>query len=105
MCTINPYAYDKALKIGELLLYHHWVSTVTHVLKVHVSCFRYERSRSICLDGAMLFTNPVQKEEIRGEQLTHTMREVVQADLTQSVVSVCGVLLPKMCTREEQVTM
>ena len=84
----------------EVIFAAHYSFVFSNTYTYLTGTFRYERSRSICLDGAMLFTNPVQKEEIRGEQLTHTMREVVQADLTQSVVSVCGVLLPKMCTQE-----
>ena len=58
--------------------------------------FRVSVHNSAEHEKALLLVNPHTPRQPLEQSITHTLRGVLNSDLSSSVVSVCGVLLPKL---------
>ncbi len=59
--------------------------------------FRWNGSEATALEQVLVLANPAQPEGAAPSQgHTHTIRGLLDVDLCDQVVSVCGVLLPKL---------
>ena len=67
----------------------------------HSPVGRWETQHNIQTEKATVLRNSFQSEVDTSRILTHTKRGIVQTDLCEEVVSVCGVLLPKVTLNEE----
>ena len=63
---------------------------------------RSELECGLSKEQAVLLTQEAPSAHWDGQTLTHTMRTIVEADMSSAVVSVCGVLLPRLTTVEAQ---
>lgn len=60
---------------------------------------RYDQAVEKACGKALLLSNPAGGTWQEGEKRSHTMKGVVDLDLSEGVMAVCGVLLPKMTTQ------
>ena len=65
--------------------------------------FRYDDKHAVSEEKALALTSPEQDGGNSDQQLTHTMKGVIEADLSDKVISVCGILLPKLGISGSQV--
>lgn len=59
---------------------------------------RYDEAVEKASGKALLLSNPAGGAWQVGEKRSHTMKGVVDTDLCEDIVAVCGVLIPKIAT-------
>ena len=74
----------------------HLQHILAQTLNMYYVYFRVSVCDSAEHEKALLLVNPHTPRQPLEQSITHTLRGVLNSDLSSSVVSVCGVLLPKL---------